>query len=144
MGLFFSGLAWLKLLPPPEQTPQARAVVPGERQQAKPGQNEQERPSVPRPRFDFYTILPEMEVVVPEPEPEPEPVRIEAKPRTKPTPPERPKPPSRDFTNVLKDLAAVEQEPPPSAPAQPQPEVQPNQARVDLATIALLDALRLV
>lgn len=83
VGLFFSGLAWLKLLPAPEQTPQARAVVPGERQQAKPGQNEQERPSVPRPRFDFYTILPEMEVVVPEPEPspepepEPEPARVE-------------------------------------------------------------------
>jgi cell division protein FtsN len=72
VGLFFSGLAWLKLLPPPEQTPQARVVTPSQRQEVRPRKEDEEHSSVPRPRFDFYTILPEMEVVVPEPEPEPE------------------------------------------------------------------------
>ncbi len=28
---------------------------------------EEEQPNTPKPRFDFYTILPEMEVVVPDP-----------------------------------------------------------------------------
>ena len=87
VGLFFSALAWLKLLPPEQQTPQARAVVPGERQQDKPRQNGQERTSVPRPRFDFYTILPEMEVVVPEPEPEPEPEPARVEPAVSSAPP---------------------------------------------------------
>lgn len=69
VGLFFSGLAWLKLLPPAEQTPQARAIVPDERQKVRPRERDEDRSAAPRPRFDFYTILPEMEVVVPEPEP---------------------------------------------------------------------------
>lgn len=66
VGLFFSGLAWLKLLPAPEMvvTP---AIQKPEAQGRLPAQ-EQSKPSPPKPRFDFYTILPEMEVVVPEPE----------------------------------------------------------------------------
>lgn len=72
VGLFFSGLAWLKLLPPAEQTPQARAIVPDQRQKVRAREKEEDRLAAPRPRFDFYTILPEMEVVVPDPEPEAE------------------------------------------------------------------------
>ena len=68
VGLFFSGLAWLKLMPP---------AVPGvtqqpARQQVEPAPAIDPEAEAPRPRFDFYTILPEMEVVVPDPEPLPE------------------------------------------------------------------------
>ncbi len=64
VGLLFSGLAWLKLLPAPEM---AAPVAPARQRPApKPAE-----PAPPKPRFDFYTILPEMEVVVPEPEEEP-------------------------------------------------------------------------
>ena len=66
VGLFFSGLAWLKLLPPEGGSGQAR---PEPAAQESHTAGNQERG--PAPRFDFYTILPEMEVVVPEPEPEP-------------------------------------------------------------------------
>lgn len=67
VGLFFSGLAWLKLMPPPDET----AVRPPPVQPANPVLETAPEPAAPRPRFDFYTILPEMEVVVPEPEPLP-------------------------------------------------------------------------
>ena len=68
VGLFFSGLAWLKLLPADlgssTETVVSRSVPKAEKEQAR-------REEVnPKPRFDFFTILPEMEVVVPEPEPE--------------------------------------------------------------------------
>lgn len=69
VGLFAAFLFYLKggdLLPPrPAPTPQARAVAPAEtpaprlRQPAKP------RPkALPKPRFEFYTMLPEMEISV--------------------------------------------------------------------------------
>ncbi len=68
VGLFFSGLAWLKLLPAPEMV-----VTPAIQKPESQGQpQEQSKPSPPKPRFDFYTILPEMEVVVPEPEEAPQ------------------------------------------------------------------------
>ena len=67
VGLFFSGLAWLKLLPAEGDAPGApvadTAARPAERD---PEPASDARP--PKPRFDFYTILPEMEVMVPEPE----------------------------------------------------------------------------
>jgi cell division protein FtsN len=71
VGLFFSGLAWLKLLPADGQL----ALPPPQAQNQKQGVTKQQparkkEPAAPKPRFDFYTILPEMEVVVPEPEPE--------------------------------------------------------------------------
>jgi len=65
VGLFFSGLAWLKLLPAPEMV--VTPAIQKSEAQRRPLQ-EQSKPSPPKPRFDFYTILPEMEVVVPEPE----------------------------------------------------------------------------
>lgn len=56
-----------------EPAPKARAVQP-----------EPEAPPATRPRFDFYTILPELEVLVPEPEPPP------SAPDAPPPPVERP------------------------------------------------------
>lgn len=71
VGLFISGLAWLKLSPPDD--PAARRLgAPVARQTRPPAEPEEpEESDAPRPRFDFYTILPEMEVVVPEPKPAP-------------------------------------------------------------------------
>lgn len=66
LGLFFSGLAWLKIFPT-DTLPSITATV------GKPKVDNEKAPQEelnPKPRFDFYTILPEMEVVVPEPEPE--------------------------------------------------------------------------
>ena len=73
VGLFFSGLAWLKLLPP--APPLAIQQPPEQRAEAAPAPSLEREPQAPKPRFDFYTILPEMEVVVPEPEPVPEPAQ---------------------------------------------------------------------
>ncbi len=69
VGLFISGLAWLKLSPPGD--PAGRRLGAPVAQQASPPMEpaEPEESDAPRPRFDFYTILPEMEVVVPEPKP---------------------------------------------------------------------------
>ena len=71
VGAFATGLAWLKSDPRPPQ-PRAAAVVPPSQraaEQAEPPAEEPAEASTPsKPRFDFYTILPEMEVVVPEPE----------------------------------------------------------------------------
>ena len=71
LGVFVSGLAWLKLGPRgPVQTQQ----VPGlPLQRPTPRPAEQAAPKAPPPRFDFYTILPETEVVVPQEQPRPEP-----------------------------------------------------------------------
>lgn len=77
VGLFVSGLAWLKLSPTCEPAA-GRLGAPVARQTSPPAAPEEpEENGAPRPRFDFYTILPEMEVVVPEPKPAPA-VRTEA------------------------------------------------------------------
>jgi len=82
VGLFMSGLAWLKLLPPGDQPTAAiisrPPVIEEQREEAAPAATQ------PKPSFEFYTILPEMEVVVPEPDPEP-PVKRATKPGKKPT-----------------------------------------------------------
>ena len=79
VGLFAAGLAWLKLAPPmgDRQRPQTAASQP---KQAAPKPKKEQKPLPPKPRFDFYTVLPEMEVVVPEPEPEPAPAKETRKP----------------------------------------------------------------
>ncbi len=87
VGLFFSGLAWLKLLPPREISTYEITNQKEARAPQKKSESETEKRAPPKPRFDFYTILPEMEVVVPEPEPEPLPVtdkseKRESKPKT--------------------------------------------------------------
>jgi cell division protein FtsN len=72
VGVFGTGLAWLKL----GSEGSAAATAPQAQQQSvqkkeqKKEQKKQES-TAPKPRFDFYTILPEMEVVVSETEEEP-------------------------------------------------------------------------
>ncbi len=61
VGVFITGLAWLRLGGPTEQT-----VVSTPAEQSQP--ESAEKPAVAKPRFDFYTILPEMEVVVSAPD----------------------------------------------------------------------------
>jgi cell division protein FtsN len=69
VGVFGAGLAWLKLGP---EVPVAVPAPKAQQQQpAKKREPEKEESAVPKPRFDFYTILPEMEVVVSETEEEP-------------------------------------------------------------------------
>ena len=72
VGAFSTGLAWLKS---DEAAPESRVatVVPAPQAEHReePVSQSVERPEPSRPRFDFYTILPEMEVVVPEPEERP-------------------------------------------------------------------------
>jgi len=82
VGVFVSGLVWLKVTPSGPALPRKAAPT---KQQQKPvvAKKKQKKPQqvAPKPRFDFYTILPEMEVVVPDPVPDSEPV---AKPAVTP------------------------------------------------------------
>jgi cell division protein FtsN len=57
-------LIWLKVTPSGPQLPQQASAVT-----KKPSKVDakESQPDTPKPRFDFYTILPEMEVVVPDP-----------------------------------------------------------------------------
>ena len=72
LGVFACGLAWLKFIPrgplQTQQVPGLPAPKPVSRQ-AEPV-----RPKAPPPRFDFYTILPETEVIVPKESPRSAPV----------------------------------------------------------------------
>ncbi len=61
-GAFVMGLVWLKLGPD-----LAAGRVPG-LSPDKPQAAENHRQPVPKPEFQFYTILPEMEVVIPDEE----------------------------------------------------------------------------
>ncbi len=75
VGVFVSGLVWLKVTPSGPALPRQATSA---KQQQKPAvaKKKQKKPQqvAPKPRFDFYTILPEMEVVVPDPVPDSEPV----------------------------------------------------------------------
>jgi len=62
VGAFAMGLVWLKLGPD-----LAAGRVPG-LSPDKPQPAENHRQAVPKPEFQFYTILPEMEVVIPDEE----------------------------------------------------------------------------
>ncbi len=66
VGLFAAGLAWLKLELPAKGTATTQPSRVEELRQA-PAPVKEEKSLPPKPRFDFYTILPEMEVVVPDP-----------------------------------------------------------------------------
>ncbi|MCW8943163.1 MAG: SPOR domain-containing protein [Sedimenticola sp.] len=75
VGLFICLLVWLKLTPSDQAKPRPSAVTrkhtPAPEEAAPVLEPAQQQPATtPKPRFDFYTILPEMEVVVPDPEPE--------------------------------------------------------------------------
>jgi cell division protein FtsN len=76
IGLFAAAIAYLKLSAPPAPQIAAPAFMPETREPAAKAAppkeaNQEEKapsPSPAKPRFDFYTILPEMEVVIPEEE----------------------------------------------------------------------------
>lgn len=77
VGVFACGLVWLKLAGETVHRPQIITQAPEKKKTTK--RSEKPVPNTGKqalkPRFDFYTILPEMEVVVPDPEPEPTPVK---------------------------------------------------------------------
>lgn len=67
IGLFVALLVYLEGRPGPAPSPPGISVTAPERAAPKAGaepKQEQDRP--PKPRFDFYTLLPELEVVIPE------------------------------------------------------------------------------
>jgi cell division protein FtsN len=74
IGLFIAFLVYIKMLAPADAPQQASrptdvpesAPPPAAVELRKPQQETLPKP--PKPRFDFYTILPEMEVVIPEQE----------------------------------------------------------------------------
>jgi cell division protein FtsN len=75
IGVFAAAIAYFKLIAPPQQiaAPAFLPETPDPAAQAAPPQEakQDEKPPVPTPakqRFDFYDILPEMEVVIPEEE----------------------------------------------------------------------------
>ncbi len=100
-GLFVAFLVYLQgqstqqpSLPPPPAQKEVRAA---------PGQKPAEE-TPPRPRFDFYTILPEMEIPAPEPDPEARgvpPPRPARGAETVPAPAPTPALPSADGSYVL-------------------------------------------
>ncbi len=67
VGAFIMGLVWLKLGQDLAEG-HIPGVTPPKPTATQPRQAEPEQQDVPKPRFDFYTILPEMEVVIPEDE----------------------------------------------------------------------------
>jgi cell division protein FtsN len=71
LGVFACGLAWLKLGPGGLAQTQQVPGLPSHRPAPRPA--EPVAPKAPPPRFDFYTILPETEVVVPQEQPRPAP-----------------------------------------------------------------------
>lgn len=80
VGVFVSGLVWLKLTPSGPQVPQQASATKREKQRPVAAKIEKAKePETPKPRFDFYTILPEMEVVVPDPIDEPANKKVETK-----------------------------------------------------------------
>ncbi|MCF6355746.1 MAG: SPOR domain-containing protein [Candidatus Polarisedimenticolaceae bacterium] len=66
VGLFTAGLLWLKF-----GSQQTVAVKPAHAPAHQEAESQASVSLPPKPRFDFYTTLPEMEVVVPEPDPIP-------------------------------------------------------------------------
>jgi cell division protein FtsN len=80
VGVFVSGLIWLKVTPPGPLVPKLANTT--KQDKPKPVESEKKKnkePDMPKPRFDFYTILPEMEVVVPDPVDEPVSKKVETK-----------------------------------------------------------------
>ena len=85
VGVFVSGLIWLKLTPSgPLVTKEVNTAKQEKRRPVAAEKEEQKEPDTPKPRFDFYTILPEMEVVVPDPVNEPVHSQQETKPVAEP------------------------------------------------------------
>lgn len=113
--------------PPPEPEPEPEPIPPPEPEPTPPA--ETEVAALPEP-------IPEPQPE-PEPAPEPRPQIAAVRPLAKPQPPSR-----RDFTSILKDLAAEQTSEPPRRRA---PEVAARARTTDerAPTIAEIDALRL-
>lgn len=79
-GLFVGAVAMYQLTP--QESPNLKQKLQ-ERLSKNEAEKKQQEAKAPKPRFDFYTVLPEMEVVIPEeeiqrsPKPEPKPVAQE-------------------------------------------------------------------
>lgn len=74
IGLFVAFLVYIKSQPKPDEPVYVQETLPPPvaAVQEEPGDVHQDEatasPQPPKPRFDFYTLLPEMEVVIPEEE----------------------------------------------------------------------------
>ncbi len=87
VGLFSAGLAWLKFSSPLSESGTVQTSTGPTVGQRDPRNAAAENGRPPPPRFDFYTLLPEMEVVIPEEELR-EPASAEAATGTQPAPAE--------------------------------------------------------
>jgi len=103
-GAFSVGLAWLRLEPADVQALTAGLTAPA--QPAAPAAEDDERNAVPKPQFQFYSLLPGMEVVVPDDEVDRRSGAAPAQPAA-PTPPPAATPPPA--------VAAATPAPPPAA-----------------------------
>ncbi|MGB5538680.1 MAG: SPOR domain-containing protein [Gammaproteobacteria bacterium] len=74
IGLFVAFLVYIRMQAPPVQQVFVKETLPTPQQQPAeavreaPGDGTRAPAPPPKPRFDFYTLLPEMEVLVPEQE----------------------------------------------------------------------------
>ena len=68
IGLFVAFLVYIKMQPKQNQPPQVivKETIPAQSAPDKEPGQEVPAEKLPEPRFDFYTLLPEMEIVVPE------------------------------------------------------------------------------
>jgi cell division protein FtsN len=104
LGAASVGLVWLKWA----ADPTAGSWIGAEPQSAAERRGEAGREAVvpPKPRFDFYTLLPSMEVVVPDEELEPEPVAVPGAPAASAPPPDET--PTRYLLQVASFRKAVD------------------------------------
>jgi len=94
VGAALMGLVWLKLGAPPIESPFAKASPPPARSEAARPQDDktteasaEEAPEVVPPRFEYASVLPEMEVVIPPEDLRPKRVDEMDRPATVTTPP---------------------------------------------------------
>ena len=127
IGLFAAAIAYMKFAEPPQQNVAAPAFAPEDRETPEEPADEkeakqEEKASVPppaKPRFDFYTILPKMEVTIPEEDIGPQTAPAVFKPVDTPatTAPESKPEVSPEAIAVAKPVIAVPQSQPIAKPA---------------------------
>ena len=89
IGLFVAFLVFIRMQAAPQQQVFVRETLPAQDAPvAEDVSNDTKEvvPGPPKPRFDFYTLLPEMEVVVPEEEIAPPPAPAVQRPAVQSTP----------------------------------------------------------
>lgn len=82
IGLFVAFLVYIKMQSPPQPAAvyQESILPPTEKPRPAVEAPAPQPPATPKPRFDFYTLLPEMEVVVPDEEIAPPPAPATRRP----------------------------------------------------------------